>query len=269
MTSWSSGGCREVSLMADAFPGAPIYTSLYDPRRPIRIRKTRRPHQPARQGDLVPGPCPGRPPVDALRLLVAPPVSRGDPVRSTGWSHGVRAPGRKDRLLPRPGPLAYQTSRYLSGRPQPTDDGRRGREWRWVGQSGVQLALDPAVGPRVACGPSASLRKWDRRAAGTADRLPGQFDGTAAAIRAVYGTEAEVCRHHQPSSPAARSGPSFGVEPGFWLCVSRLLRTRTSTPWSKPSGPTGERLVVVGDGPERSNLSATGTEGAVSRRPGR
>src|SRR5205823_1475664 len=76
-------------------------------------------------------------------------------------------------------------------------------------------------------------------------------------IRALYGVEAEGV----PPPPALTAeGPARavdGVEPGFVLCVSRLLPYKNVDAIVRAfERLPGERLVVVGSGPEQRRLAA-------------
>jgi glycosyltransferase involved in cell wall biosynthesis len=151
---------------------------------------------------------------------------------STGWSHGVRPSGRKVVYCHAPARWLYQTSRYLHS----------ASAWPSV----ASLAMRALGRP---------LRHWDRRAAKTAHRYLANSTATAAAVRAVYGTEAEVLPPPPALVPGGPERAVATVEPGYWLCVSRLL------PYKNVDAVVeaivrrpGERLVVVGDGPQRSTL---------------
>ena len=100
------------------------------------------------------------------------------------------------------------------------------------------------------------LERWDQRAAQSADRYLADSSVVARAIREIYGIEAELL----PPPPAlVATGPLDtvgGLEPGFWLCVSRLLPYKNVDVVLEAVRLRGDTLVVVGDGPERSRLEA-------------
>jgi glycosyltransferase involved in cell wall biosynthesis len=73
-------------------------------------------------------------------------------------------------------------------------------------------------------------------------------------IRSAYGIEASVVAPPFSIDPSGEVQHVEGVDPGFFLCVSRLL------PYKNLDGIIGafaglkERLVIVGSGPERRRL---------------
>ncbi|MFI2753345.1 glycosyltransferase [Cellulomonas sp. P22] len=235
------GGAERVALvMARGFPGAPMYASLYDPgatfpefgamdlrTSPLdRVGFVRRHHR------------------FALPLL-APAVSATRPIESqvllassTGWAHGFRSTGRKVVYCHAPARWLYQSERYLGA-------AHTGRGMsRWV----AARALDVM---------SPSLRSWDRRAAASADRYVANSTVTAAAVREVYGIEAEVLAPPPAMLPGGPSARVRGVEPGFVLCVARLLPYKNVDVVMRAVERVGGlRLLVVGDGPDRPRLEA-------------
>jgi glycosyltransferase involved in cell wall biosynthesis len=102
-----------------------------------------------------------------------------------------------------------------------------------------------------------ALRAWDQRAARTADRYVANSSWIAGLIAQTYGIDAEVV--HPPVSIDV-TGPQrqpAGLVSGYVLCVSRLM------PYKNVDAIVGafrrlkrERLVVVGDGPERARLQS-------------
>jgi glycosyltransferase involved in cell wall biosynthesis len=225
------GGAERVVLsMTRAFPGAPLYTSLYDPDgtfpefRDIEVRPMglnalsllRRSHR------------------LALPLL-APAFSRvrieADVVicSSSGWAHGAVVDGRKIVYCYTPARWLYQGSRYLGERPG-------------VVQSTALRVLRPW------------LVRWDRRAAHSADHYLVSSSAIRRRVQEAYGIEAEVL----PPPPAvAADGPQTsvaGIEPGFLLCVSRLLPYKNVNVAAEAFAGLDERLVIVGRGPEEARL---------------
>ncbi len=227
------GGAERVVLtMQKAFPNAPLYTSLYDPEGTL----------PAFRGTDVRTLAVNR--VGALRRnhrlalpLLAPLFSRlrvrADVTicSSSGWSHGVRAEGRKLVYCYAPARWLYQPDRYLGD--------RRG------GAKTVLSALTPL------------LRGWDRRAAHTADRYVTSSTMMRESIRTVYGIDAELLPPPHTIDPAGPRRQVDGVEPGFLLCVSRLLPYKNVDAIVEAvNGMKDQRLVVVGSGPELGQLTA-------------
>jgi len=165
---------------------------------------------------------------------------------SSGWAHGVRASGRKIVYCHAPARWLYQTDRYLGTRTE-TDSFNMADSLRLGLKRG---ALSLARG---------QLEKWDKKAALSADRYLVNSTAVAASVEELYGIKAEVL----PPPPAlGPDGPLHaieGVEPGFWLCVSRLLRYKhVDAVVEAMRGRPAERLVIVGAGPDREYLELLG-----------
>jgi glycosyltransferase involved in cell wall biosynthesis len=98
------------------------------------------------------------------------------------------------------------------------------------------------------------LRNWDRRVAASADRYLTHSTAVRDQIRLLYGIVADVLP--APFTLGVREGvPVAGIEPGFFLCVSRLL------PYKNIDGIISafaqlpkHRLVLAGTGPEEKRL---------------
>lgn len=226
------GGAERVVLsMLEAFPGAPLYTALYEPGatfpefaghdvRPLwtnRIPALRADH---RRGLLVYPFAVSGLEVDAQVVLCS----------SSGFAHGVRATGRKVVYCYTPARWLYdQAGTYLAG-------------WPPVVSSVVRVA-----GP--------ALRRWDKRAAATADSYLTSSNVVRERIRRAYGIEAQVVPPPVPSPVIGEQRAVGGIEPGFVLCVSRLLSYKNVGAVVSAFGELPEtRLVVVGEGPERAAL---------------
>lgn len=227
------GGAERVALtLARAFPGARLHTSLYDPDgtfpefeavdvRPALLNHfglLRRNHRLA-----LPALAPA---FSALRIDADVVVCS-----SSGWAHGARVTGRKIVYCHTPARWLYQPERYLRGR--------------------------GAAARAVAGALRAPLARWDKAAAGTADRYLANSSVVAHRIADAYGLEAEVLPPPPALTPNGTVEPLAGVEPGFVLCVSRLL------PYKNVDAVVGafaelpeERLVVPGTGPDEAALRA-------------
>ena len=229
------GGAERVALlMAEAFPGSPLYTTLYEP-------ATTYPEF----GDLDvrPGAINAVGPLRrhhrAALPFLAPAIDRTAAIEtdvllasSTGWAHGFRTTGRKVVYCHAPARWLYQTDRYAG-------TGTRGLAYR---------AVVGTLGP--------SLRRWDRSAAASADRYLVNSTTTAAAVREAYGIDAEVLPPPPALTPGGEERPVPGIEPGFVLCVARLLPYKNvDVVVDAVQQVPGLRLVVVGDGPDRDRLA--------------
>jgi glycosyltransferase involved in cell wall biosynthesis len=227
------GGAERVVLsMLTAFPTAPLYTSVYEPdgtypefrAADVRVLPLNRLGFFRRHHRL------------ALPLL-APAFSRlqidADVVvcSSSGWAHGAKVRGRKVVYCYTPA--------------------------RWLYQSDVYLGAGPSVGRLALSSLRPFLRSWDRRAAATAHRYVTSSSVVRERIRSLYAIDAEIL---PPPPVLGAAGPEravAGVDPGFFLCVARLLPYKNvdSLVRAFQSLP-GERLVVVGTGPEAARLRA-------------
>jgi glycosyltransferase involved in cell wall biosynthesis len=229
------GGAERVVLsMLKAFPEATLYTSLY------RLETTFPAYRDVDVRTL------GLDRVPVLRRnhrlalpLLAPAFSRlhvsADVVlcSSSGWSHGVRTEGRKIVYCHNPARWLYQPGHYLRG--------------RGLATRAITRTLRPA------------LVSWDQRAARSADRYVANSNAVRVRIHDAYGIEAEVL---PPPHTIDTCGPRRrvpGVDPGFFLCVSRLLRYKNVTAVAQAfAGLPRERLLVVGTGPDESHVKAAG-----------
>jgi glycosyltransferase involved in cell wall biosynthesis len=225
------GAERVVAALAAAWTEAPVYTSFYEPAStfpefarhsvhtlPIdRVTLLRHHHRLALP---VLAPSFSRLVVDAEVTVCS----------SSGWAHGAQVRGRKVVYCHTPARWLYQTDRYLTGTSRP---------------AAAAIAM---FGP--------SLRRWDRRAAATADRYLANSHAVRDRIASLYGTDAEVV-HPPVDFPAdGESRPVEGIEPGFALCVSRLLPYKNVEAVCAAFGRLRDRqLVVVGAGPLAPRLA--------------
>src|SRR5262249_19200258 len=216
--------------MLKAFPGAPLYTSLFDAEGTFAAFGERHVHTT---------------PLDRLRVLrrhhrlalplLAPAFDRlaieADVVfcSSSGWAHGARVEGRKVVYCHTPARWLYQRDRYL-------------RE----SGAATKLALG-ALRPY--------LVGWERRAAASADRYIANSTAVRARIQEAYGRDAEVVPPPHGVDTSALQEPIEGIEAGFLLCVSRLLPYKNvDAVVGALDRLPGERLVLVGTGPDGSRL---------------
>lgn len=229
------GGAERVVLaLTRAFPGAPLYTSLYDlggtfpefadvdvRTLPLdRVAIFRRNH---RLAFPLFAPTFSRLRIDADIVVCS----------SSGWAHAVRTTGRKVVYCHAPARWLYQHDRYLG---------------------------DAGPLPRAALAAlRRPLERWDRRAAASADRSLANSTAVAASIRAIYGIEAEVLHPPVQIDPSAPREAVEGLEPGFLLCVSRLLPYKNVRAVADAFRELAdERLVIVGDGPDEQRVRARG-----------
>jgi len=229
------GGAERVVLsMGKAFPGAPLHTALFHQAGtfPVfadadvhtlglnRVGPLRRHHRLALP---LLAPAFSAYSVDAQVVLCS----------SSGWAHGVRATGRKIVYCYSPARWLYQGSRYLGDRRSPV---------RYVLGAGR-----PA------------LVRWDQRQARTASRYLTLSTVVRDRIRNTYGIEAEVLAPPQTIDVNGDQRPTDGLDRGFFLCVSRLLAYKNvDAVVAAFRDVPGERLVVVGTGPEQGRLRQLG-----------
>ncbi|WP_216656458.1 glycosyltransferase [Nocardioides marmotae] len=235
------GGAERVVLtLARAFPEAPIYTTLFDPEgtypefknldvRPSRLNAVgilRRQHR------------------AALPLL--PAASRSIKVdaevviaSSSGWAHGFESSGKKLVYCYAPARWVYEPDRYLGADP-----------------SKVVAAALKVLTP--------SLRRWDQRAASTADRYLAISTVTQERIRRVYGLEAPIvpAPHSVNTGDVPPRAPGTRLpDPGYFLVVSRLLPYKNVMPIVQAFASLPEHtLLVVGAGPQKAELRDAATD---------
>ena len=158
-------------------------------------------------------------------------------VSTTGFAHGVRTPQncRKVVYCHSPARFLYLTDDYLGG------------QW-WRSPKGIVLkALTPP------------LRRWDRRAAASADEYLCNSTVVRDRIRDVYGIEAAVVHPPYSLDPTGPQEPLPGLEghPSFFLTVSRLMPYKNVDVLLRAFADLpDEHLVVIGSGPLRDELHA-------------
>jgi glycosyltransferase involved in cell wall biosynthesis len=225
------GGAERVVLsMARAFPEASIHTSLYEPDATFaefdapdvhtmainRVGRLRRDH---RLSLPLLAPSFSATHIDADVVLCS----------SSGWAHGVRTDGCKIVYCHAPARWLYQQERYLA------EAGR-----------GTRLAVT---------GLAPVLRRWDRRAARSADHYLANSDRTRQLIAETYGIDAEVIHPPHGIDVDAPRRPVAAIDPGYFLCVSRLLPYKNVDAVIAAFDQRPEqRLVIVGRGPDADRL---------------
>lgn len=227
------GGAERVVLsLARAFPGAPLYTSLYDPAGTFpefanldirtlginRLAPLRRHH---RWALPVLAPAFSRKRVsDDLEVVIC---------SSSGWAHAIHTDARKIVYCHTPARWLYQGERYL-------------------GTIGPVARVGRALMRR-------RLERWDQRAAKGADRYLANSTWIAQEIRRIYGIEADVVYPPVTVEVDGEKQPVTGIEPGYTLCVSRLLPYKNVEAVIEAHAQMpGERLVIVGKGPQEAHL---------------
>jgi glycosyltransferase involved in cell wall biosynthesis len=237
------GGAERVVLaMSRAFPDAPIYTTLYDPRETFpeyahldvraswlnRVRYLRRHHRASLP--LLPWVV-SRTTIDADIVLAS----------SSGWAHGVTSTGEKVVYCYSPARWLHQQRRYLGDHPSRS----------------AAIALK-VLGPW--------LRRWDLRAARSASAYVTISSVVQDRVHAGYGLTSTVLPAPRPSTDTVPSEPMPDVErwldgADFELCVSRLLPYKNVDQVVEAYlQEPGRRLIVVGRGPQKKALvEAAGT----------
>jgi glycosyltransferase involved in cell wall biosynthesis len=231
----------------EAFPEAPLYTSLYAADRtfPKLAEQDIRPFGLDRFGFLRRH--------HRLAFPLLAPVFSHERIQaeltvcsSSGWAHGVRTAGAKLVYCYTPARWLYQAELYL-GKPPGDFSSARTTGLKYVlNRRAARLALGILRDP---------LRSWDQKAAASADRYLTSSSFTAAAIKRVYGIEAEVLPPPPGLTPEGPTAAVPGVEPGYFLCVSRLLPYKNVEAVVDAVGSLpASHLVIVGDGPLRQAL---------------
>ncbi|MGD7733209.1 glycosyltransferase [Propionibacteriaceae bacterium G57] len=233
------GGAERVALvLTQVFPGADLYTSLYDPDETYpEFRGVRVVTSPLNRVGLfrrafrwaLPffGAAFDRAPVDPSTEVVV--------VSTTGFAHGIATSAPKVVYCHSPARFLYLVDDYL------------GTDW-WRTPTGWGLmALRPW------------LVRWDQRAAHQAAVYLCNSRVVQRRIRDVYGIEATVVPPPAALDPSAIQEPLPALDgwPDHHLLVSRLL------PYKNVDAAIDafrqlpdERLLVVGSGPLRDRLAA-------------
>lgn len=230
------GGAERVLLsMLKAFPGAPLYTSIYEPDatypefadhdiRPMWIDRFPALRAEHRRGlPLYP---------IAFSRVQFDPEPDVVLCSSSGFAHGVRTKACKVVYCYTPARWLYDKApAYLAGWP---------------------IAL------RLACrAASPGLRMWDRRAAQSAVQYLTSSPSVAEDVLQVYKRKAIVLPPPVHVDPKGDLQPVGHLAPGFVLCVARLISYKNvEAVVSSLQLVPASTLVVVGDGPEYARLAA-------------
>lgn len=227
------GGAERVALtLAEAFPGAPLYTTLYEPAdtfpefgdidvRPSWLNR----FGPLRRNYRA-----------ALPLLaLAAATHRIDAevviASTSAWSHGFPTRGRRIAYCHSPARFLYLSEEYLGG---PLHRSPKG----WL-----LAALRPG------------LRRWDQRAAGRVDTYLANSTVVRERIERFYHRPATVVPAPHSIDPTGPQEPIDAIEPGYFLVVSRLLPYKNVQVIIDAFRQLpAERLVVVGTGPYETTL---------------
>ncbi len=229
------GGAERVVLsMTRAFPGVPLFTSIFEPQLTFpafskvdvrtlclnRVKPFRRHHQLA---------FPALAPAFSRLHLDAEVVI----CSSSGWAHGARTSGRKIVYCHNPARWLYQRADYLGEHPPVI----------------AKLALGVAT---------PGLVRWDRRAAISSHRYLANSSVVRRRIQIAYGVDAEVLPPPPSLDPAQLRESVPGLDSGFFLCISRLR------PYKNVEAVIGafaklpeDQLVIVGKGPTERALRNT------------
>jgi glycosyltransferase involved in cell wall biosynthesis len=226
------GGAERVVLaLAEAFPEAPIHTSLYDPAgtfpefgsldvRTLPINRSRMLRRHHRLALPVLAPSFSRLRIEADVTICS----------SSGWAHGAQVTGRKIVYCHAPARWLYQEERYL---------GQRANAF-----ATAALRLERSY-----------LLRWDQRAAASANLYLANSTVTCERIRSIYGMRAEILAPPNSIDAQAPQDRDPNLEPGFVLCVSRLLPYKNvDAVVDAFRDVPDQRLVVAGVGPEEPQL---------------
>ncbi len=218
------GGAERVALeMTRAFPDAPVYTTVYNPESTfagfadadVRVVPwlTR---VPAAKSD----------PRVALPVLPLAVRSLGEIdadvvlCSSSGWSHGVKTSGRKVVYCHNPARWLYQPEAYFGRLPRRL---RQAASW----------LMRP-------------LRRWDARASESCDVYLANSRNVAGRISSVYGRDSRVVHPPRGLDASGPQEPVAGLEPGFYLTVSRKRGYKRSRDIARAFADGDRRLVQVG-----------------------
>lgn len=228
------GGAERVVLsMTRAFPGAPVFTALYEPSlvipelaagldiRPSPLNRWAFLRHNYRAAAPFLGVTFERIRIDADVVLCS----------SSGWAHGVSTSGRKVVYCHNLARWLYQIREYTP----------RNKPLWWA----------------MAAGMHPYLLRWDRRAAASCHRYIANSSIVAQRIRRVYARDAEVLPPPTSFDPFGPRRAAAGLDAGFFMSVGRLVVHKNTAPMIEAFAALPDlRFVIVGDGPERARLTA-------------
>ncbi|WP_211357034.1 glycosyltransferase [Nocardioides rubriscoriae] len=235
------GGAERVVLaLSRIFPDAPIFTTLYEPDQTYdefrgldirvsalnQVRLFRRDHRRA---------------LPFLAWAASSVHIDADLViaSSSGWSHGFRTQGRKVVYCYAPARWLYESDRYL----------------------GDSAGMSTRAALRVL---SPALRRWDRRAASSADAYLAISSVTQGRIKRAYGFDVDVVPAPHTVDVALVPDDRRLPAPGYYLVVSRLLPYKNVREIVEAfrDRPT-QRLVVIGAGPQKAELQQAAASNVI------
>jgi glycosyltransferase involved in cell wall biosynthesis len=236
----NAGGAERVAtFLCEAFPDAPLYTSVYLPDRTFDEFRSRRIH-------VLPGASRARSEASAKRLL---------PLWVLGFRH----------LDLRGYDVVLSSTTFAAKHIQPPDGVRHVSycyapfRLLWKPEAYEPTSVPVGAAARAAIELARPmLRAWDRAATNRAAALATTCRNMARAIAECYDREAEII--YAPvrlSEYRIRSG-SKDAPGDFYLTVSRLVSHKRVDLAVRACRELGRRLVVVGDGPELEPLRALG-----------
>jgi glycosyltransferase involved in cell wall biosynthesis len=150
---------------------------------------------------------------------------------TSGWAQGVQTRGRKIVYFHGLARWLHEQDAYLKG------------------ASPARRVAARAMAP--------PLRRWDRRTMASGDRFFAASSVMCRRASELYDVDVELLRLPNSLGTAGPTREVPGVEPGFFLCVSRLMPYKNVDVLVDAFALLpGERLVVAGDGPLLASLSA-------------
>jgi glycosyltransferase involved in cell wall biosynthesis len=227
------GGAERVVLaLSRTFPASRILTSVYEPDATFpefadrqidttslqRISLLRRHH---RAGLPVYPLVFGRIKVDADVVICS----------TSGWAHGIMTDGKKLLYVHNPARWLYQPEDYMQGAPR----------WR-------KVALGTMHRP---------MRRWDHRAAQTADGVLANSHVVRDRIREHWGVDATVVHPPHGVDADGEQEPMAELGTDYLLCVARLMPYKhVGAVVEAMKSLPDDRLIVVGEGPLWHELDA-------------